>query len=431
MGCIRILGGRQLHGSLRIQGSKNAALPIIAASVLHKGKTVLHNCPRIADVGNMIHILVELGAEARWEGNSLYLDCTHLAYGEIPRVYADKMRSSIIFMGALLGRLHRAGIPHPGGCVIGPRPIDLHFQVVKTLGGEIQEQEGMIYAFCRELTGGEIIFPKISVGATEQGILAAVLARGVTHLYNCACEPEIQWLAHFLNARGAQIQGAGESKITIYGVERLEDITYRIPPDRIVAGTYLCASAITRSRITLLDAPTEELGAFLEVYRKIGGQYEAISGKLIADGRRVESALPYLRTDVYPGFPTDLQSPLMAVLSTISGISHIQETIFEDRYKAAGDLMKMGAKIRVHKQDAWIEGVSSLRGARLSAPELRGGAALVLAGLAARGETIVDNCEYIERGYEHICEDLVSLGGVISKDTGIDLHEDFKVSQEN
>lgn len=428
MGTIRILGGRKLEGSLRIQGSKNAALPMIAASVLHNGKSVLHNCPRIADVGYMADILKNLGAEVYWRGESLYMNCEHLVYSQIPEIYAEKMRSSIIFVGALLGAMGRSAIAHPGGCTIGPRPIDMHMAALKALGAEVEERDGMIYASCRKLQGADIVFKKKSVGATQQAILAAVKAEGTTRLYNCAREPEVQWLVRYLNARGADIQGEGSDTIIIRGVSSLKDIEYEVPPDRIVAGTYLCAAAITRSCITLENVPLEELTAFLKEYRKIGGQYKGNSGKLVADGRKVDKAIPFLETDVYPGFPTDLQSPLMAVLATVSGTSHIRETIFEDRYQAAKGLQTMGAGILVKDKDAWVEGVPVLRGARLQASELRGGAALVLAGLAARGETFVENCQYIERGYAHICEDLSALGAVIDKDTGKNLHEDFELS---
>ncbi len=416
MGNIKILGGRKLSGSLRIQGSKNAALPMIAASVLHNGKSVLHNCPQIADVGYMTEILNGLGARTWWEGKSLHLDCTHLRYGQIPSVYAEKMRSSIIYLGALLGRFHQSAIAHPGGCVIGARPIDIHLQVLKLLGAHIREKDGMIYASCTQLKGNEYEFPKISVGATQQAILAAVKAQGVTRLHRCAREPEVQWLVRYLNSRGADITGENTGEIVIRGVEQLTDLEYEVPPDRIVAGTYLCAGAITRSKITLENVPVEEMESFLHMYRKMGGQYEVNSGKLLADSRELNRAVTYLETDVYPGFPTDLQSPLMAVLTTVRGVSHIRETIFEDRYKAAEGLQKMGAAIDVNGQDAWIYGGASLRGARLKARELRGGAALVLAGLAASGETVVEDCEYIERGYEHICEDLSALGGVIRKE---------------
>lgn len=418
MGCMRIWGGRPLKGSLRVQGSKNAALPMVAASMLHRGKTVLYNCPRIRDVDCMTEILRMLGTKAWWEENTLFLDCSQVFCGRIHKAYAQKMRSSIVLLGVLLGRFGEASIAHPGGCVIGPRPIDMHLEVLKALGAEISENDGMICAQCRELIGGSYRYRIKSVGATQQGILAAVLAKGTTRLLHCSSEPEVQWLIRFLNSRGADIVWENQEDICIHGVEELKDAEFEIPPDRIAAGTYLCAGAITRGQVTLENVILEEIKAFLDVYQKMGGQYEVNSGKLLTDSRRVENVIPYLETDVYPGFPTDLQSPLMAVLTTVPGISHIRETIFEDRFKAAKGLQEMGASIYIEGRDAWIDGGRPLQGARLQACELRGGAALVLAGLAAQGETIVENCEYIERGYEHICKDLSVLGGILERDTG-------------
>ena len=418
MGCIRVWGGRPLNGSLRVQGSKNAALPIIAASVLHNGKTVLYNCPQIRDVDCMTDILRMLGAEVWWEESTLFLDCSRADCRQIHKAYAQKMRSSIVLLGALLGRFHKAAIAHPGGCVIGPRPIDMHLEVLQSLGAEMMERDGMIFAQCKNLKGGSYRYRIKSVGASQQGILAAVLAKGTTRLFHCSSEPEVQWLVRFLNSRGADIVWENHEDICIHGVEELHDIEFEIPPDRIVAGTYLCAGAITRGQVTLENVILEEIQAFLDVYQKMGGQYEVNSGKLLTDSRKVEYAIPYLETEVYPGFPTDLQSPTMAVLATVPGRSHIRENIFEDRFKAVKGLREMGASIYIEGRDAWIEGGHPLHGARLQACELRGGAALVLAGLAAQGETVVENCEYIERGYEHICKDLFMLGGILERDTG-------------
>lgn len=417
MGLIRIAGGKALNGSVQIQGSKNAALPILAASLLHDGKTILHNCPRIRDIEYMIEIMKLLGVQAEWAEHTLYLDCTQVVNCQIPRAYADKMRASLTFMGALLGRTGSVAVAHPGGCIIGARPIDMHLEILSRLGASIQEEDGMIRASAARLKGCEYTFPKISVGATQQGVLAAVRAEGVTRLYNCAAEPEVEWLIQFLNKRGARIERSG-TEIMISGVQSLSDAEFVIPPDRIVAGTYLLAGAITRGRVCLTGVLEEEMSAILNTYQKMGGQYKLNSGKLFTDSSNLKNPVAYIRTQVYPGFPTDLQSPLLAVLSTVRGISSIEETIFEDRFKVASDLCRMGADIRIQKNLATIYGGKALHGERLKARELRGGAALVLAGLAADGETIVENCEYIERGYEHICEDLAALGGKISKDTG-------------
>lgn len=416
---IRIAGGTPLHGTVSIQGSKNAALPMMAASLLFPGVSVLRGCPEIADVWCMEQILTELGAETWWEGHDLYLDCTSADKSWIPGSYTGRMRSSMILLGPMLGRNQKGALGYPGGCVIGRRPIDLHMMVLKELGAELWQGPEMIQASCGRLRGKEIFFLGKSVGATEQGILSAVLAEGETVFHNCAREPEIQWLCRYLRSMGARIQGEGEDCIRICGVSSLErGGDMKVPPDRIVAGTYLCACAATRGNIVLENPPVEELKAFLEVYGKMGGQYKVKSGKLIADGSAVGFPIPFLETEVYPGFPTDLQSPLMAALATIPGTSCIREQIFEDRYKAAAWLNNMGARIEVKEGTAWIYGGYPLHGAQVQAEELRGGAALVLAALSAKGVTEIRGYSFIRRGYEHICEDMEALGGRIIKDTG-------------
>lgn len=419
---IRIAGGRPLEGTISIQGSKNAALPMMAASLLHRGVSVLKGCPRIADVLCMEEILQRLGAVTWWEGHDLYMDCTNADKTEIPASFTGKMRSSVVLLGAMLSRSGRGYLGYPGGCVIGKRPIDLHLMVLRSLGAEIEERPQGIAASCKRFQGAEVTFPKRSVGATQQGILAAVLARGETELLNCACEPEVKWLCVYLRSMGAVIRGEGTSRILITGIESLGAGNMRVPPDRIVAGTYICAAAITRGKIVLENHPEGELDAFLEVYRKMGGQYQGKSGKLIVDGTGIKNPVAFLETEVYPGFPTDLQSPLMAVLATIPGKSRIREQIFEDRYKAAEELVRMGAHIRIEGRDALIEGGYPLRGCRVYARELRGGAALILAALAAEGTTCVEGYSFIRRGYEHICQDL-GISGV----EGTEIYESIQL----
>lgn len=411
---IRIWGGCPLDGTVKIQGSKNAALPMMAAAVLHKGITVLHNCPRIADVFFMEKILLHLGAGSLWKGNSLYLDCSRLQCTDIPERYARQMRCSIILLGALLGRFGKGAIAPPGGCVIGERPVDLHLAMLEAMGARMAEEPGFLKAHAPQLNGCTFVFAKQSVGATEHGMITAVLAQGTTCLENCAREPEIVWLAKFLNGMGACVTGAGTGKIIIRGVQALRDSQFEVPPDRIVAGTYLCAAAITRGKICLENPPVSELFSFLGIYGKMGGQYDMVGGKLKTDASEASGCIARLETEVYPGFSTDLQSPMMAVLSLAHGKSHIRENIFEDRYRAAGEFVRMGARIRINGRDAYIDGVRRLRGCQVSAQELRGGAALILAGLAAEGETCVENYHLVERGYEHIQEDIRSLGGKAS-----------------
>ncbi len=407
---IRITGGNSLHGSVSIQGAKNSALPMMAASLLHRGISVLKGCPRIADVFCMEEILRELGAVTWWDDHDLYLDCTEADKTEISAGYTEKMRSSVILLGVLLARNKKGCIGYPGGCVIGRRPVDLHVSALRSLGARITEGGFFIYGECDSLKGNRIVFGKSSVGATEQAVLAAVTAKGETLLENCAREPEILWLCRYLKTMGASIQGEGSSVIRIQGVKELSGGEMRVPPDRIVAGTYICAAAITRSEITIENAPIEEMEAFLKVYEKMGGQYEGKSGKLRVNGKFVCHPIRCLETEAYPGFPTDLQSPVLAVLTTIPGQSHIKESIFEDRFRAAKELVRMGAHIEVKGAEARIDGGYPLTGCRVRADELRGGAALVLAAIAAQGETRIAGAGFIRRGYEHICEDLKALG---------------------
>lgn len=402
---IVVTGGKPLNGTIKIQGSKNAALPMMAAALLSEGISVLRGCPRIADVFLMEKILRELGAVTWWQGHDLYLDCSQADGTVIPADFSGKMRSSVILLGAMLGRNHNASTGYPGGCVIGKRPVDLHIKVLRSLGAKIVENGTEIRASCGKLKGAEIFFSKSSVGATEQGILAAVLAEGRTVLRGCACEPEIGWLCSYLNGMGAKIFFSEKNIICIEGVEYLRPGDGVIPPDRIVAGTYLLAAAATRGEIIIENPPLGEMDGILEVYRKMGGQYEWKSGKLIANGAGIQFSVPFLETEAYPGFPTDLQSPLLAVLTTVPGISRIRENIFENRFKICSELTKMGAHIEVRGSEVKICG-SRLKGCRLRAEELRGGAALVIAALAADGESVIEGVPFIRRGYEDICRDL-------------------------
>ena len=412
---IYIEGGHQLKGSIRIQGSKNAALPMMAASLLHRGVSVLKGCPRIADVFCMEEILQNLGAVTWWEDHDLYMDCENAGKWSVPFEYTGRMRSSVILLGALLARNGKGSLGYPGGCVIGKRPIDMHLFVLRKLGAVITEEQGFLMAEAPHLQGAFVSFSKRSVGATQQGILGAVLAEGETVLENCACEPEIQWLCRYMRSMGAKIQGDGTPEIRIQGVKSLSAGCIQVPPDRIVSGTYICAAAITRSQIILENPPEGELKAFLEVYRKMGGQYKGNSGKLLVNGKNVHNPIEFLETGAYPGFPTDLQSPLMSVLITVEGKSCIREAIFEERYKAALELVRMGADIRIQGRDALLQGGRPLFGTFVRAQELRGGAALILAALFASGTTVLDGYSFVQRGYEHICQDLNQLGASVKR----------------
>ena len=423
---IHIAGGTPLHGTIRIQGSKNAALPMMAAALLYPGVSILRNCPKIADVFCMEEILCALGADTWWQEHDLYLDCTKADKTEISGIYTEKMRSSVILLGVLLGRYGKASMGYPGGCVIGKRPVDLHLYALREFGVCIEEKKEFLEAECRKLKGCEIFFAGSSVGATEQAVLTAASAEGKTRIHNCAKEPEIIWLCRFLKRMGIKIQGEGTEKILVEGGAPVKGGDMQVPPDRIVAGTYLCASAATRGKIEIENPPEGELTAFLEVYRKMGGQYEWNSGKLIADGSRVCFSLPFLETEVYPGFPTDLQSPLLAVLATVPGKSIIKENIFENRFKVCNELCKMGADIRVDGNTAIVCG-GKLHGNCVYAEELRGGAALLVAALAAEGSSVIRGCSFIRRGYEDIGGDLKKLGGLITEDTGTVFYENIQL----
>lgn len=407
---IHVLGKSSLSGEIFIQGSKNAALPMMAASLMHRGLSVLRGCPKISDVFCMEEILKSLGAVTWWKDHDLYLDCMKADKTEIPEVYTGRMRSSVILLGAVLARNRKCRIGYPGGCVIGKRPIDLHLMVLRVLGADIRETDIYLEAECSRFKGGEIFFSRSSVGATQQAVLAAVTADGVTRIHNCAKEPEVFWLCRYLRSMGAVIEGEEKGEIKIRGIAELGPGDYRIPPDRIVAGTYLCAAAAARSEIVLRNVPKEELGAFLEVYQKMGGQYEGNSGTLRVNGKKTVRSVALVETETYPGFPTDLQAPLMAVLAGIQGQSVIRETIFERRFGCAFQINKMGADIVVDGDRAVIRGGRPLTGTQVQAGDLRGGAALIIAAIMAEGETCITEAGFISRGYEHICEDLQALG---------------------
>lgn len=423
MDSLFVHGGKPLNGTIRIQGSKNAVLPMMAAAILHNGVTVLKNCPRISDVFFMAEILKSLGAQIGWEGHTLRMDCSGLHSWKIPSIYGVQMRSTTMLLGSLLGRMGKCEMPYPGGCVIGKRPIDIHIEGLRSLNVKTKERPCAIKAKTEGLVGASYLFSGKSVGATENMIMAAVFAKGRTCLYGCSIEPEVVWLCRFLMQMGAKIRGVGTENLQIEGVNRLKDTVFQVPPDRIVAGTYLLAGAITRGKVILEDVPYEEMTAILQAYEKMGGQYEYSSGKLVTDSRKVGTGLPFIETNVYPGLPTDLQSQLMAVLTTVSGDSVLRENVFEDRFKIVPELVRMGAQITVKGKDAYITGNTELTGAHVYAKELRGGASLVLAALAATGNSCIENYHYIERGYEDICGDIAALGGDIRR------NEDEKVDE--
>ena len=415
MSVIEVRGRRPLKGELIVQGSKNAVLPMMAASVLNKGITVIDNVPGIQDVFCMMGILDSLGCCCALHRHRLQIDASGLCGASISRCDMEAMRSSILLLGPLLGRLGEAAVYEPGGCMIGKRPIDLHLMALKRLGAAVEEGgEGKpLTARAKRLSGAAIEFPYPSVGATENAICAAVAASGRTVLTGCAREPEIEELCRFLTAMGASIRGAGSRVITIEGGLALHDCHYRAGGDRIVAGTYLLAAAGTGGEIVLTGAGARELCPVLCVLKRLGGFLYEEEGLLFFKSQGRPAALTAV-TGPHPGFPTDLQSVLMAVLSVADGESAVRETVFESRFATVGELVKLGADIALSGDTARIRGLGCLKGASVEAKDLRGGAALAVAGLLADGATRISGCGHIMRGYEDICRDLACLGASIA-----------------
>lgn len=416
---IKIQGKYPLQGSVRIQGSKNATLPVLAACLLIPGKCVIHNCPIITDVMYMLKLLEYAGCIVTWQGNQVTVDACNVKEFRLPGEYVKKMRSSVILMGALLGRLHEVGIDYPGGCVIGERPIDLHLRGLEALGSSISIEGNYIHASSKQLKGAKIAFPFSSVGATQNVLLAAVLAKGETRIQNAAKEPEIGVLCSFLRLAGADIAGEETGQIVVHGVEKLHPIEFEMVPDRIVAGTYLFATMAAGGEICIKEAPIAHLTQVLRVLENMGGEFlisrESQEIELRVRGRTKN--LSYIETNVYPGFPTDLQSPLLSVAVVSDGILLLKERIFSGRFKIVEELRRMGADITEYSNSVLIRGVSCLEGRNVIARELRGGAALVIAGLAASGITMVTDTCYISRGYEDIVRDLRLLGAHVSINT--------------
>ncbi|MDR1701493.1 MAG: UDP-N-acetylglucosamine 1-carboxyvinyltransferase [Sporomusaceae bacterium] len=408
-----VQGEVQLAGSVKISGAKNAALPVMAATLLCRGVSVIKNAPRLRDIQFMREILSLLGAKIKIENGLLFIDTTHVNKTEIPEHLMREMRASVFLLGPLLGRFRQARVSYPGGCAIGPRPVDLHIKALEKIGAKIEESYGFIDAKAKELTGGEITFDFPSVGATENVMMAAVLATGATVIRNAAKEPEIVDLQNFLNKMGAEISGAGTDTIRIRGVRELRPAEYAIIPDRIEAGTFLIAGAITRGEVTVENITPEYLFAFTDKLQELGAKIS--SGNDYIRVHSCERRGIDIKTLPYPGFPTDLQAPILSLSTIVSGTSIITETIFENRFKHVDELTRMGAKIKVEGRTAIIRGVERLTGAIVEAPDLRGGSALVLAALAAGGTSEIERVNHIDRGYEGFETKLQSLGAKIMR----------------
>ncbi len=411
---IVIEGGRPLKGKIRISGSKNAALPILAATLLTEGKTEIRNCPELADIKTMIRLLEDLGLKIQaWNGKVKVQANgyrSHTAAYDLVRT----MRASVLVLGPLLARKGKAKVSLPGGCAIGSRPIDLHLKGLEAMGADIKVEHGYVEAEAKRLRGATIHFDQVTVTGTENLMMAATLAQGTTVLENAAREPEVVDLARMLNCLGAKVEGAGSSTITIQGVESRPGGSYAVMPDRIEAGTFLIAGCLPGSRILVQDIDPELVEALLQKLRESGAKVESgAAGIEITAPKRLKSV--DISTAPYPGFATDLQAQFMALMAVAEGSSVIRENIFENRFMHVGEMIRMGAEIKLEGNSAMIRGVKTLSGAPIMATDLRASASLVIAGLAAQGITEISRVYHIDRGYEKIEKKFRKLGARVKR----------------
>lgn len=414
MNVLRIQGGAPLHGIVDVPGSKNSALAILASVLVSNGPIELTNVPDVSDVAIKLRLLERYGAKVAREGSTLSLDCAQLIHWEADEESVHPIRTSFYLLGPLLARLGRAKLPAPGGCKIGARPVDFHIKGLRLMGAHVDLVSGCYVAEAKELKGCEIYLDFPSAGATQHLMATATLAKGVTTIQNAAVEPEVVALAGFLQAMGSRIEGAGTSTITIHGRPENGGCQFRVPEDRLQAGTYLLGAAITRGDVTVRGAMPEHQTALVNKLREAGAfAEEGHDWVRVAVSRRLKGIR--VRTMPYPGFPTDIQQPMAAVLALAHGPSVIEETIYESRIGHVAELNRMGARVRLEGRSTLIDGVARLEGAHVEASDLRAGAALVLAGLAAHGETVVRNVHFIDRGYERLEETLTGLGATIER----------------
>ncbi len=412
-----INGGNKLYGSVKIQSSKNSVLPILAATVLTDGKVKILNVPHISDVKNMVKILSCLGCKAVYDGDNIIIDSSSADCFEIPSALAHELRSSVFLLGSVISRFRYAKIAYPGGCDIGLRPVDLHLTGLKRLGVQITEKNGYILCKCDKLRGNEIMLDCPSVGATENIMLAAVKAEGTTIIKNAAREPEIEDLQNFLNRIGAKVSGAGSGTIRIDGVNKLEGCEYLPIPDRIEAGTFLIGAAMCGGEITAEGAYPENISSLIHKLTENGCKIHINNDKIVLENHKRLASVKSIETQPYPGFPTDLQAQFTALCCICEGHSIVTENLFETRFKYVPELRKMGADITVIDRNAFVRGVEKLKGATVVANDLRGGAALVLAGLAADGRSEVMGISHIDRGYGSFEYKLRNLGADIVRVT--------------
>lgn len=414
MGKFVVTGGKRLRGTLNVPGAKNTILPILAATVISGKKSVIADCPAISDVENTLEILKDLGCEVERSGSTVTIDSKNISKSSIKEELMEKMRSSIILTGAIIARMKKADTSFPGGCELGLRPIDLHIKAFRELGIKIDEQHGFIHFDGSNMKSADIHLSFPSVGATENIMLVAMAIPGTTRIINPAKEPEIEDLQSFLNKIGGDVKGAGTGVIEINGVSEFKEAAHRIIPDRIVTATYIAAAAVTGGELLLTNADISQLDAVISVFRETGTLIESHGkNRISVKAPKRLKAVDIVRTLPYPGFPTDAQSVISSVLSVADGTSIIIENIFEQRFKHIDELIKMGADITVNGSCAVIKGKEKLFGAKTQAPDLRSGAALVIAGLCAEGKTEIANSCYIERGYEDLAGSLHSVGADI------------------
>lgn len=414
-----IKGGTPLSGKIRVQGAKNAALPIMAASLLAEGVHQIKYVPNLLDIEVMIKILEAIGAKVEFSNNIINVDTSNITSTKIPEILMSQMRSSIFLMGPLLARFGEVTISKPGGCAIGERKIDLHLKGLAELGATIEEVDGFYKCRTTGLIGTDIFLDYPSVGATENIMMAAVRAKGETRIENAAKEPEIVDLQNYLNKMGAKINGAGTNLITIKGVERLNTSSYKIIPDRIVVGTLMAAVAIAGGRVEIENVIPEHVAIITDYLQRIGIEISIDNDTIIVQRDKDMGIRPINRiiTSPYPGFPTDMQAQFMSLLVIADGVSIIEERVFDSRYKHVLELRKLGANIRIDEDVFILNGVEKLIAAEVEATDLRAGAALILAGLAAQGTTIVNNISHIDRGYENIEALLQSMGANITRES--------------
>jgi len=420
---IRIKGGARLKGEIAISGAKNAALPLMAASLLSDKPLALTNMPWLADIAFMADILRSLGVEASYargprlgDGGRLELSAANIASTTADYDIVRKMRASFLVLGPLVARMGHAKVSLPGGCAIGARPVDLHLKAIEALGAMVELAEGYVVVTAPDgLKGARIEFPIVSVGATENTLMAAALADGETVLINAAREPEIDDLGHCLIAMGAKISGLGTSRIVVEGVKSLGDAEHSVLPDRIETGTYAMAVAIAGGEVELVNTRGSLIGAVIPLLESIGTEIVETNRGLAIHRNGVRPVAADISTSPFPGFPTDLQAQFMALMATASGVSHIKETIFENRFMHVPELARMGADIKVEGDMATVTGVDRLKGAPVMATDLRASVSLVLAGLAAEGETIVNRVYHLDRGFERLEEKLSGVGAEIER----------------